>query len=121
MSDSNQTNPSNSQGFIRVFRAVAVVVAVLALAFWVYQNAVQPEAKSPFKLGLDLAGGSHLVYEADVSKIDRAEVPELMRVLKDVIERRINVFGVSEPIIQVESSSFVTDEPIERLVVELRG
>jgi len=48
-------------------------------------------------------------------------VPQLMSVLRDVIERRINIFGVSEPIIQVEHGSFVTDEPTERLVVELPG
>jgi protein-export membrane protein SecD len=121
MSDSLQTNTSSSQGFIRLFRAVAIIGVIAGLAFWVYQNAVQPDSENPFKLGLDLAGGSHLVYEADVSNIDRAEVPELMSVLRDVIERRVNVFGVSEPIVQVESSSFVTDEPIERLVVELPG
>jgi len=121
MTDSSQPQTPDSQGFIRAFRALVIVLVVAGLAFWVYQNAVQPEADKPFKLGLDLAGGSHLVYEADVSKIDAAEVPELMSVLRDVIERRVNVFGVSEPIVQVESSSFVTDEPIQRLVVELPG
>jgi protein-export membrane protein SecD len=120
MTDS-QPQTNSSQGFIRVFRAVVIIGVILGLAFWVYQNAVQPESENPFKLGLDLAGGSHLVYEADVSNIDRAEVSELMSVLRDVIERRVNVFGVSEPIVQVETSSFVTDEPIERLVVELPG
>ena len=44
-----------------------------------------------------------------------------MSVLRDVIERRINVFGVSEPIVQVEQSSFVSDEVKQRLVVELPG
>src|SRR5690606_38542660 len=52
---------------------------------------------------------------------DAVEIPELMNVLRDVIERRVNIFGVSEPIVQVESSSFVTDEPSHRLVVELPG
>jgi len=121
MTDSSQPQTPSSQGFIRAFRALVIMLAVAGLAFWVYQNAVQPEADKPFKLGLDLAGGSHLVYEADVSSIDAAEVPELMSVLRDVIERRVNVFGVSEPIVQVESSSFVTEEPIQRLVVELPG
>ncbi len=107
--------------FIRVFRAVVVLVVVGLLGYTVYTNAVTPDSNNPFKLGLDLAGGSHLVYEADVSAVDPAEVPELMNVLRDVIERRVNIFGVSEPIVQVESSSFVTDEPIERLVVELPG
>ena len=121
MTDTSQTQAAGSQGLIRTFRAIVIVLVISGIAFWVYQNTVQPEAEKPFKLGLDLAGGSHLVYEADVSKIDKAEVPELMNVLRDVIERRVNVFGVSEPIVQVESSSFVTDEPIERLVVELPG
>ena len=35
-----------------------------------FQNATQENAEYPFKLGLDLAGGSHLVYEADVSQVD---------------------------------------------------
>lgn len=119
MSDSASSN--GSQGFIRAFRAIVVIAVALWVAFWVYQNTTQPDAEKPFKLGLDLAGGSHLVYEADVSQIDPLEVPELMNVLRDVIERRVNIFGVSEPIVQVESSSFVTDEPIQRLVVELPG
>jgi len=120
---SENTTPENAgtQAFLRTFRAIVVVMVVAGIAFWVYQNGTQPESENPFKLGLDLAGGSHLVYEADVSKIDPSEVPELMNVLRDVIENRVNVFGVSEPIVQVESSSFVTDEPIERLVVELPG
>jgi protein-export membrane protein SecD len=44
-----------------------------------------------------------------------------MSALRDVIERRVNLFGVSEPIVQVESSSFVSDKQTERLVVELPG
>lgn len=110
-----------SQAFLRVFRAVVVLALVSWVGFSVYQNTVQSDAERPFKLGLDLAGGSHLVYEADVSGVEPVEVPELMNVLRDVIERRVNIFGVSEPIVQVESSSFVTEEPIQRLVVELPG
>jgi protein-export membrane protein SecD len=112
---------AQSQAFLRVFRALVVLALVAIIGYSVYQNTVQPEAERPFKLGLDLAGGSHLVYEADVSGVDPLEVPELMSVLRDVIERRVNIFGVSEPIVQVESSSFVTEEPIQRLVVELPG
>ncbi len=115
------TDTSRTSQFILLFRAVAALVLIVAAGWFVYTNATADDSSRPFKLGLDLAGGSHLVYEADVSGVDPVEVPELMNVLRDVIERRINVFGVSEPIIQVESSSFVTDEPIERLVVELPG
>lgn len=106
---------------MRWFRAFVVIGVVAWLASTVYQNATHDEAANPFKLGLDLAGGSHLVYEADVTSIDAQDVPDLMNVLRDVIERRVNIFGVSEPIVQIESSSFVTDEPKQRLVVELPG
>jgi protein-export membrane protein SecD len=115
MSDQNQN--SNSEGFIRAFRALVIVVVTILLGYFVFSTA----DSRPFKLGLDLAGGSHLVYEADVSSLDPSEVPDLMNVLRDVIERRVNIFGVSEPIVQVEQSSFVAEEKHERLVVELPG
>lgn len=121
MSKSEQQPSAQSLAFIRWFRTAIVMGVIGWLAFTVYQNAVSPDAKDPFKLGLDLAGGSHLVYVADTSKVDQQEVSELMNVLRDVIERRVNMFGVSEPIVQVERSSFVTENPTERLVVELPG
>lgn len=121
MSDQNQTPSAGAQTFLRWFRAIVLVGVLVFLANTIYTNATTADAERSFKLGLDLAGGAHLVYEADVSEVDPAEVSELMSVLRDVIERRINLFGVSEPIVQVEQSSFVTDEPIERLVVELPG
>ena len=112
---------TESSATVRIFYALVTVAVSATVAFFVYQNAIAPESKYPFKLGLDLAGGSHLVYEADVSSIDPQEIPDLMGVLREVIERRVNVFGVSEPIVQVESSSFVAGERKERLVVELPG
>jgi protein-export membrane protein SecD len=117
------SEPANasSERIIRIFRAIFMLAIGGALAWFVYTNATQPEANYPFKLGLDLAGGAHLVYEADTSNVDPLEVDELMGVLRDVIERRVNLFGVSEPVVYVERSSFVTDEPIQRLVVELPG
>ena len=125
MTEREQPTQSNdtqqTETIIRLFRSLVLIGVVAYLAFFVYQNAVDPTRDNSFKLGLDLAGGAHLVYEADTSGVEPEEVPELMRVLRDVIERRINLFGVSEPIVQVERSSFVTDEPIERLVVDLPG
>jgi protein-export membrane protein SecD len=106
---------------VRIFYALVTLVVSAVVAFFVYQNVSTPDAKYPFKLGLDLSGGSHLVYEADVTGVDTAEIPELMDVLRLVIERRVNIFGVSEPIVQVESSSVVSGERKERLVVELPG
>lgn len=106
---------------INVFYAILTLIVGAVIGYFVYFNVTDENAQHPFKLGLDLAGGAHLVYEADVTDIEPEEVPELMNVLRDVIERRVNVFGVSEPIVQVEQSSFVTDDVRHRLVVELPG
>lgn len=114
------TEPS-SANFLRIFKALTVIGIVAYLAFTIYLNVVGEEKERPFKLGLDLAGGSHLVYEADTTNIDPVEVAVLMDVLRDVIERRINIFGVSEPVVYVERSSIVSGDPRERLIVELPG
>lgn len=111
----------STEGFIRIFHAFVVLVCAAAIGYFVYTTTIATDSKYPFKLGLDLAGGSHLVYKADVSSLDPAEVPELMNVLREVIERRINSFGVAEPIVQVERSSVVSNVQEERLIVELPG
>jgi len=69
-----------------------------------------------FKLGLDLQGGTHLVYEADLSQIEEKDYNSSMDGLKDVIERRVNLFGVREPVVQKEGAG-----SRQRLVVELAG
>ncbi len=117
----NTSTETKQDTLIRRFWAVVILAALIALGNFVYTNATVDGARFPFKLGLDLAGGSHLVYEADVSKVAPEEVPELMNVLRDVIERRVNAFGVAEPIVQVEESSFVSEVKQHRLVVELPG
>lgn len=68
--------------------------------------------EKPFLLGLDLLGGAHLLYEADLSKVQGSK-SDAMNGIKDVIERRVNFFGVSEPVIQVSGDN--------RLIVELAG
>ena len=74
MSNNNLKKEGKEKGtdenrFIQRFRAVAVLAVIGLVGFFVYSNSVTDGAKYPFKLGLDLAGGSHLVYEADVSEI----------------------------------------------------
>ena len=71
---------------------------------------------TPFKLGLDLQGGLHLVYEANLEGIPKYDRDNAMQGLRDVIERRVNFFGVSEPIIQLQGH-----EELRRLIVELAG
>jgi len=69
-----------------------------------------------FRLGLDLQGGTHLVYEADLSNIEKGKYSESMQGVRDVIERRVNLFGVTEPLVQVD-----TVGSHYRLIVELAG
>lgn len=77
-------------------------------------------SKFPYKLGLDLNGGTHLIYQADVSKVPATDVDGAMESLRTVIEARINAFGVAEPIIQTEKSTSDGQE-IHKLIVELPG
>jgi preprotein translocase subunit SecD len=72
--------------------------------------------KIPFKLGLDLQGGTHLVYQADLATIDAVERDASLEGIRDVIERRVNLFGVAEPIIQINRSG-----ESYRLIVDLPG
>ena len=71
------------------------------------------EKQFDLKLGLDLQGGSHLVYQADMADIVSDARGDAMTAARDVIERRVNAFGVSEPLVQVSGS--------DRLIVELPG
>jgi len=52
-------------------------------------------------LGLDLRGGTHLVYEADFSEIEPGREGEAIEGARGIIEKRINRYGVSEPVIQI--------------------
>ena len=102
--------------------ALVVLVGALAVGYFIYASEVIPGSASryPFRLGLDLSGGTHLLYQADVSKIDPKEVESSMDALRDVIERRVNLFGVSEPLVQVQRGTLANGGE-ERLVVDLPG
>ncbi|KKR49124.1 MAG: Protein translocase subunit SecD [Candidatus Magasanikbacteria bacterium GW2011_GWC2_40_17] len=70
----------------------------------------------PFHLGLDLQGGTHLVYEADVTKISSGSQNDAVQGVRDVIERRVNALGVSEPVVQTDRTGSSW-----RVIVELAG
>lgn len=70
----------------------------------------------PYRLGLDLKGGTHLVYEADMSQISQDGRLDALEGVKNVIERRVNAFGVSEPLVQT-----TTTGNTYRLMIELAG
>ncbi|MEK7093235.1 MAG: protein translocase subunit SecD [Patescibacteria group bacterium] len=102
-------------------RVVAIVVLLIGatIGWFVYHSEVT--ASWPFKLGLDLSGGTQLVYRADLNAIQSGDVAESMSALRDTIERRVNMFGVSEPIVQTETASALSGTSEQRLIVELPG
>ena len=95
-------------------RVYITILVVFILAFLAGNLDMKEEI--PFKLGLDLQGGTHLIYEADLSNIEEEEHGSSMQGLRDVIERRVNLFGVREPIVQTQEKA-----GYYRLIVELAG
>lgn len=88
--------------FILVLTAAAIAVDLLP--------------KFPLKTGLDLQGGTHLLLQADMANIDPSDRATALESVKQVIGRRVDLYGVSEPIIQ--TSEF---NNTYRLIVELPG
>jgi protein-export membrane protein SecD len=64
-------------------------------------------------LGLDLQGGAHLVYEANLEAIDSLDKASSLNGARDVIEKRVNTFGVAEPVVQISGNN--------RIIIELAG
>ncbi len=105
---------------------IGVVILALLAGTFVYPNYVNQGIdglngkfgwhvphfwSKPYTLGLDLQGGVNLIYQADLIKTDDKGLA--MQGLRDVIERRVNMFGVSEPVVQIQGS--------DRLIVSLPG
>lgn len=70
----------------------------------------------PLKLGLDLQGGSQLILETQMDKIDPKDRDFALESSKEVIERRVNLYGVSEAIVQTSKVG-----NMRRILVELPG
>lgn len=66
-----------------------------------------------FRLGLDLQGGAQLIYDVDLSEIPLNEQKSALEGTKDVIERRVNALGVSEPIVQTSMSGQTSHISVE--------
>lgn len=96
---------------------VALYIDIPARPDWTVKlGGIDLTRKFDLVLGLDLAGGSHLVFEADTSQIGQDKKESAIASLRNVIERRVNLFGISEP--SVQTSNF---EGRDRIVVELPG
>jgi preprotein translocase subunit SecD len=105
----------NSKNLLIV--VIILVLSIVAGLFAYGQLSFLPDwFKVPYRLGLDLSGGTRLIYEADLSQVAVNDRESAMNGLRDVIERRVNLFGVSEPRVEVVK---VGDS--YRLSVELAG
>lgn len=106
--------------------SVVILIAAAVLGFFVWHTTHSTssgqagQGRFDFKLGLDLEGGSHLEYAADTSKLAPADAPAAMQALQAVIERRVNAFGVGEPVVEVAQGGALGNGQY-RLVVELPG
>ncbi len=105
--------------------AVLLLVVIALIGYFVYSSELPKadggEASRPFRLGLDLAGGTELTYKADVTKLADGDIDGAMETLRDVIERRVNLFGVSEPVVQVEKAGGISGREDNQLIVGLPG
>lgn len=66
--------------------------------------------KKPFSLGMDIAGGTILTYQIDLSKLKDQNFKDVSEQVKDLIERRINFLGVSEFFTSLSASGRVLIE-----------
>lgn len=104
----------------RIISVAIVIFSILLAGFIaVSEKDNNPFSRFAFRLGLDLSGGTQLVYNADTSTVAPGEVSNSMSALREVIERRVNLFGVSEPRVQTERGGVGGEE--NRLIVELPG
>ena len=105
------------------FLSVILLIVLVFLGYFVYQSQKVGGhfQQYAFKLGLDLNGGTELTYRADVSKVIGGDISSAMDTLRTVIERRVNIFGVSEPVVQTEQAGLVSGQKDYRLIVDLPG
>ncbi len=99
---------------IIILTILASLVALPQSPSWVPASSFWSQFK--VHLGLDLQGGSHLEYQADVREIKPGEEASALDGVKDVIERRINPSGVAETLVQTSKVGNSW-----RVIVELPG
>ena len=92
-----------------------ILLLTIASAVFIYPAWIGADSR-PWHLGLDLVGGSNLVYEVNMEKVPAGDRDSVLSGMRDVMERRVNLFGVSEP--QVYSA---TEGDSHRIIVELAG
>jgi preprotein translocase subunit SecD len=93
---------------------ITVLVILLAIFAFAVSAIVYPLfGREGMRMGLDLQGGLHIVYQADLSGVADEDRDSAMEGAKEILANRINPLGVTEPVIQRQGS--------DRLLVELPG
>ena len=94
-----------------VFVIVLVIFALaLAVVFPIEKGTIGGQ---DVQLGLDLQGGMHIVYKADLSGLEPDQHGDALEGAKAVLENRVNPLGVTEPVIQIQGE--------DRIVIDLPG
>lgn len=107
--------PNNQRIQLILFnRDLSFTVSAPTISFSFFGRQIHKEFK--LKQGLDILGGTQVVLEADVSNIATEDKDRALESVKEVIARRIDLYGVSEPTI-------LTSKVGEnyRVIVELPG
>jgi preprotein translocase subunit SecD len=97
----------------------AIVTLAAILVVWPWSNGLSIHLgnfrfeRQGFTLGLDLQGGTHLVLQGDMSKAPDQDASQVLKGVIQVLERRVNAYGVAEPVIQAQGA--------DRVIVELPG
>jgi len=94
-----------------VFIFTLIILVLAALVVLPVEEGIL--GKRDIRLGLDLQGGTHIVYRADLSAVEPGEEASAIDGVIAVLEDRINPLGVSEPIIQKQGN--------DRIMLELPG
>jgi len=102
----------------RIFIGIIILTALALFLVWPRQIDVTVPGVGPFKrdvmrLGLDLQGGTELVLQADLSRLEAEDRQPAMQSVLRIIDDRVNAFGVSEPVIQQQGEN--------RISVQLAG
>jgi protein-export SecD/SecF family membrane protein len=92
-----------------------IILLAIGTGFFIYPQGFGAQT-IPWRLGLDLIGGAHLVYQVDLSKVPASDQGSVVAGLRDVIEKRVNLYGASEPQVYTAQSGGNT-----QLIVELAG
>lgn len=110
------------------FLLVLVIIFVVLVGLFIYKSEPRLSGEferssfldKPFMLGLDLSSGTQLVYSADVKNLPEGDVSGAMNSLREIIENRVNSFGVSEAVVRTQKATFSNNNE-NRLIIELPG